>query len=501
MRLVRNWGRAALVAVEEQPILLVWVAAFLVGAVMNFNMGRELFGFEIGVAFAAIAILGAYSAALIPTSDAARRPFLIAATVAALCVGNWCGWQQMGLRMSRGLGELVGEAGQHNTAEQALKAARAERDKLGTQRPVDAVAAERAFECSRKGRQYPDGKGPKCTALISEEAAAQRAVDLDAQLPGLAQALADAPPTSDANALFSGPVRVFSAIGTFLSVAVGGAPVQFTNDDVIFGFSLFVVAVLTFFEICGPWMLGIVAPVLDPVVRPPPRQLRHMPEPREARTEHHPGQPGGLSPPEGVASAQRGGDGLHQPLAPPAASSFDGAADTRSVRRPLAPEQQTAARGGGHEAREASSNSLHGAPINLNVYTGSGPVQGPPQVAAPATSVVAERITDSNVQALRAVQREAFAPAAPDIPTDRSASRALWDGLLVYKAARLVHIGGGMVPASAMYDDYRAWSGPRAVDARAFHSAFEAATGVTLHVVGGEPHYSGVKIKEEAAIA
>lgn len=77
------------------------------------------------------------------------------------------------------------QADQGSAAQQQLAQALAEQKRLGTQRPVDAVAAERKLECSRVSKAYPNGEGPRCTALKSEEAAAQRAVELAALIPTL----------------------------------------------------------------------------------------------------------------------------------------------------------------------------------------------------------------------------------------------------------------------------------------------------------------------------
>lgn len=77
------------------------------------------------------------------------------------------------------------QADQGSASRQQLARALDEQQKLGTQRPVDAVAAERKLECSRTSKSFPNGEGPRCTALKSEEAAAQRAVELAALIPTL----------------------------------------------------------------------------------------------------------------------------------------------------------------------------------------------------------------------------------------------------------------------------------------------------------------------------
>lgn len=77
------------------------------------------------------------------------------------------------------------QADQGTAAKQQLTRALDEQAKLGTQRPVDAVAAERKLECARVSKAYPNGEGPRCTALKSEEAAARRAVELAELIPTL----------------------------------------------------------------------------------------------------------------------------------------------------------------------------------------------------------------------------------------------------------------------------------------------------------------------------
>lgn len=68
---------------------------------------------------------------------------------------------------------------------QQLTQAQAERAKLGTQRPAEAIEAERKLECQRVSKAYPNGEGPRCTALKAEEAAARRALDLDDKITAL----------------------------------------------------------------------------------------------------------------------------------------------------------------------------------------------------------------------------------------------------------------------------------------------------------------------------
>lgn len=483
-------------AVRERPIAAVWALLLGIVLLLNFKAGWEVDGVEIGAAFVFVALLGAYCASQVHEARGARGLALWVVIGGQLLLGQWAGWQAIGLNLAKNTAELDTHALSHSTNVSALQAAQAERDRLGEQRPIDAIAAERELECKRTSRAYRDGKGPRCTALMTEEAAARRAAELDAQLPELKQTLNSGEQITDANA----PFRVAMTISSALASKISGKPVEIGREDVLFGFKVFFVALLEFLATLGPWLLQLTAPARKPAPSIEPgawvnsinRRLEHAGSPRAAAHEarEHLQMAFDVPAPErlpvtvGMAPgreevARHGGDGLYQPQATPAPSFNNGTAP-------------------GSDARQPQSNSIHGAPINL--YFGASDALGAnrapaPALPAPSPAVMVDTVADGNVTQLRSVQKEAFAPAAPDRPADRSKLRDALDGLCVFFAARVLALEGGWVPADEMFEAYQEWAGPRALSARAFHSMFEVATGCELRIVGDAPHYGNVKLR------
>lgn len=452
--MIRGWYGTARDAVEAQPIWLAWFVIFAAGASLNFTMGNELWGLSVGSVFAAVAVIGAYCAGKIADVAAARKPWLIFAAIAAFGLGQWCGWQQMGLRMTRGLGQLAGEAGQHNTANEALTAARAERAKIGAVRAVAAIAAEREFECKRTSRTYKDGKGPACTKLLAEEATAQRAAELDAALPGLATSLAQAPATTDPAQMFAVPIALGNAVGGKLT----GRAVALTPEDVIFGFSIFMTALLEFFSTFGPWLLDLTAP--RPVARA--RQgWESLPKQLTYQGQHTEGAP--------APAVANGGTqtGVHN-------------------REPAA------------DIASAGSHALHGAPMNFYIGAGDTPSANRPPALERRASV--DEQADKQVAALHAAHAPSAQPGTAP-PVKRAHAQELIDGLLAFRAACIVDMPGGLIPAADVYRRYAHWRGDRAAAEATFLMLIGDVGGMASKDFGGVRHFTDVGLRAAVPLA
>lgn len=474
--------------VRQHPIVLAWFAIFCVVAALNGTMGREIGGAWMALAFVSVAVLGAYGAGAAPHADGWKRTGWMAIVALQLTLGQWAGWQTLGINLSRGAGHLEVSATQHNSTADTLKAARDERAKIGTTRTLAAIDADLDLEKKKTSRNYPDGCGPKCTLFRQERGAAERAEKLDIQIPQLVTALSNSDTLKDGDA----PWAVPQAFGSFVASWVTGRDIKATPDDVRFYFSIFLTALLEFFATCGPWLLDLHGAFQPPKPRSypdlermdfGPKRVTHQPLelPEHFRAALPLGMP--QSAPEGAAYGPRGDDGLDHPSRVPAQMAAASAA-------PLVPQ--------------ASNSNLHGAPMTVNLHVGSdghmrdGQVR--PALPAPTEQRLIESVTDSNVAALKAVPQRLetgapFAPAAPDVPTDRSVLNALLDGLATFKAHNVLHQKGAWIDAAQMYQRYCEWAGERACSDAAFHTLFPAATGTPAHHLGGALHYADVILK------
>ena len=474
--------------VQDHPIVVVWAMVWIVVAILNFGAGMKTGGFALAMAFVSIAMLGAYASSEWESATGGRRVGLGVLIVLQLILGQWAGWQTLGINLSQGATGLDTAADTHNSASDQLKKAKAEREALGTPRTIAAIEADEHLECE-------SGVGPKCTGLRKELADAQRAADLDKDIPELVAQLGNAPQLSDSNA----PYSVARAFGSAIGSIVSGKKVEASRDDVIFWFEIFVTIVLEFVGTCGPWLFRIGEKWADPEpVRVAaadgwdfgPARLTHQnliqgeiprSAPHAPRTETGPmGHADDFVPrgraaqgsPAGSFPASAGADGLHRP-------------------------QQT-------PASIPSEQHQHGAPITVNLY---GPTGAPAAAAVqvPTPLVPIEDATDSNVRALRQVVRQPMTPAieqsvrdAPQIPVDRTNLQNLLDSLIVFMAAELVAQTGAWTEASQVYGRYQEYAKDRACAPEAFHTLFPAATHVQLSELGGVKHYANVALRRRA---
>lgn len=477
----------------DHPIIAAWFGVWFVVAALNFHAGVKTGGYPLAIAFVCVAMLGAYASKELDGVTGARRTGLSVLVVLQLLLGQWAGWSTLGLNLNSNAAGLDTDAGTHNTAAEQLAQAKAERAKLGTPRTIAAVEADEHLECE-------SGIGPKCTALRRELADAQRASDLDRDIPELVKQLGQGPQLTDPNA----PYRVAQAFGSTIASWINGAPRQASRDDVIFWFSIFVTAVLEFVGTCGPWLFRLSekwadpeppkpafdawdfgpkqisysgAGDLPPASRPPAPGAPHAETSATGSDRHGVFVSGGGAPgsPRGSGSSSAGGDGLHQPL-------------------------QTS-------ASVPTNQHQHGAPITFNLSLGDTPsASRPPRLeATPLVPVNHDAVADKNVAALREVVRRPMPPEveqsvreAPDVPVDLDEMKNMLHGIGVFAASCLAKQQGSWIEASKVYAIYHDWAKERACSEAAFSTLFPVVTGIELKIAGGVPHYVGVVLKRLA---
>jgi hypothetical protein len=474
---------------QDHPIIAAWFGVWFVVAALNFHAGAKTGGYPLAIAFVCVAMLGAYASKELDGVTGARRTGLSILVVLQLLLGQWAGWSTLGLNLNSNAAGLDTDAGTHNTAAEQLAQAKAERAKLGTPRTIAAIEADEHLECE-------SGVGPKCTALRRELADAQRASDLDRDIPELVKQLGQGPQLTDPNA----PYRVAQAFGSTIASWINGAPRQASRDDVIFWFSIFVTAVLEFVGTCGPWLFRLSEKWSDPEPPKPavdtwdfgPKQIAYQPHTQggvsapsaphaetsatgsDRHGDFHSVVASGQNSPRGSGSSSAGGDGLHQPL-------------------------QTS-------ASVPTNQHQHGAPITFNLSLGDTPsASRPPRLEpTPLVPINHDAVADKNVAALRDVgqralpQIEPSVREAPDRPVDNEELMNMLHGLTGFKAACLVDQKGAWIEAATVYQRYLAWAQERACNEAAFHSLFPAATKVELKLAGGVPHYAGIALKRLA---
>lgn len=476
--------RSVLQKLKEHPIIAAWFGVWFVVAALNFHAGVKTGGYPLAIAFVCVAMLGAYASKELDGVDGARRAGLCVLVVLQLALGQWAGWSTLGLNLNSNAAGLDTDAGTHNTAAEQLAQAKAERAKLGTPRTIAAIEADEHLECE-------SGVGQKCTKLRRELADAQRAADLDRDIPDLVKQLGQGPQLTDPNA----PYRVAQAFGSTIASLLSGTPREASRDDVIFWFSIFVTAVLEFVGTMGPWLFRLNEKWADPEPPKPafdawdfgPKRIGFVgagdlpPASRPpAQGEAYPDAPeGGAGSPRGRPHTSAGGDGLHQPL-------------QTSASIPGNPQQP--------------NQHQHGSPITLNLYGQPGAAASAPHVApVPLVPINHDAVANKNVAALREVTQRRIEPAieqsvreAPDVPVDNGELVGLLHGLNVFAASCLVKQPGSWIEAAKVYAIYSEWAKERACSEASFHSLFPAVSGVKLHLAGDVPHYAGVALKRLA---
>ncbi|WP_414462934.1 hypothetical protein [Hyphomicrobium sp. DY-1] len=479
--------------VADHPIVIFWAAVILVVSILNFSTGLKTGGFPLALAFVSMAMLGAYAAHELEKATGVRRSALTIMVVLQLILGQWCGWQTIGINLSQGATGLDTAANTHNTVAEQLAQAKGERERIAAMYPdgvrtIAAIEADEHLECE-------SGVGPLCTGFRKELANAKRVAELDGEIPGLVAQLGNAPQLADSNAPYSVARSFGSAIGSIVS----GKPVQASRDDVIFWFEIFVVFALEFVGTCGPWLFRIGEKWADP--EPPksaidewdfgPPRLTHQSNSAAGTLQSSVGGPHAegdnlaLRSQHGDNFVARGRGGV--PQGSPAGVHTSAGAD--GLNRPqLTP------------ASNPSEQHQHGAPITVNLYGQHGAQAAP--APAPTPLIPIDTLADQNVSALRAVTHRKpteeeiqSVREAPDRPVDNSELINLLHGLNGFVAACLVPQQGSWIDAAQVYQRYKAWAQERACSEEAFHSLFPTVSKVKLHLAGGVPHYAGVALK------
>lgn len=454
----------------------VWAVLMFVVLSLNFWAGWKVDGLLIGMAFVCVALLGAFAAANVRQAPVAMKPVLAAVIAFQLLLGQWAGWQAVGLNLAQNTAALDTEADLHHANRDELKRAQERRAALGTPRPVDAIAAERELECKRTSRTYKDGKGPRCTALMSEEAAAQEAAGLDRRIPELKAQLEAGGQLTDGNAPFSVAMKVSSVVASLVT----GKPVTVGREDVLFGFKIFFVFLLEFLATCGPMLLQMLERETPQPVAGPRKRITYQPMSAgavpvpEARAERE------------VVSGEWSDGGPTSSDAVEAAPHAAPALATHLLTQPAAAPSNSPS--------HATANS---APIHVNIYgadaSRAGAVPAPEESAdAKWASEAQDKIASRNVKRLRDVL-----PAAPaDVPpADRAGMREVCDGIVAFRAACLIHMPGGLVPMDDVYAAYQAYRSGRAATRTTFDGLFEDVTKIPVSAMAGVSYANGVGLR------
>lgn len=443
---------------------LAWATVFFVCCALNFSAGYRFFGWEIAAAFLAVAVLGAIAAHAMMHERGSSRVALIVFLVFALALGQWCGWQTLGIKLAEGAGRLESNAGSFTASRDALAQARAERARIGDVRPIDAIAAEEARECKLAPRGV-DPVGSRCTRLRSELATARRAGELDASIPHLVTALAKAPPLADAAAPYAVAIALFSPLASWFA----GEPRTLTGADVRFVFAVFFTALMEAVATLGPWLFSLGTRPrrrFDPLDVPAPRPL---------------------------ISDDVDDDGDENPYGR-RSTPLRRVAGGRPRQALPAPEAGAAIALPGPSAASQPS-AASSPPITIHVNS-AGAAAAPVQAGGGASGEVAQprRIT---------VRQAAATHDTGPPPVDRAPANAALDRIVAFKAACLVDAPGRAVSATKVYRRYLAYCGgpDKGVDDVTFHGLFAAACGVQAVDADADRYYPGLSVVALRSVA
>jgi hypothetical protein len=413
------------------------------------------------LASAALAVIGTWA----PLQ--ARRLYMRGALASALIFSIlsavafvWtqsAGWSAWGVSLSDAAAVREDKSDRRASVRAEIARLEAERGALGVVEPVAGVQARADFECSITSRRYPDGKGPKCTALLEQVAVSERAASIDARLPEMRVALREAPKIATPDADVHIWLMASNAIGAFFGR-------EFTAGDMRMALTIFAVALIGFVANFGLALVHIVYGEDDGAPG--------------GRAEHGHGGDGGGGGRDGIW-------GNDYALA---------AAPRLADMRPTYPRLPYAA--SGLRANEAvppnGGASGSGVPINIT-FSGSGFGDGAP--ASPATYPQPARAERATVPQGRD-HLEPQSPAAPDRPVNRAATNELIDHLLTFSAACLLEHSGGVVSGEDMYARYQSWAGTQARSAEVIHALLPEVAGIDQVHYGSALSYRGVAVRE-----
>lgn len=498
--------------IARHPVIIAWMLIFVVHAGMNANLGYQIGGgasggiaaLFYGLCFIGFACFGAWAADQIAHStDRSRRRGMIALAVLGMIIGQWAAWQSFGLTLSRGAGQIEGQAETRASTMTALKNARAELAQIGIVRPVATIRADEVLECEKKSAQFKDGVGPKCTKLRGEMATAERARKLEADIAALTAQLAAGPNVTNANAIYEIPQALMQGVANVVASAMGdGRTISVGPDHVSFVWRMTLAFALEFF---GTFGLALIRSTGGGDASGGDRHA--------ARQGTGP-TPGRLD--RTIHRAERAVSDMIDRLPQPAPmlalpGGGQGFWISQQEGRSSAPDAQWASEGA----------KQYGSPINI---TFAAPAAVPPPGNGAANSAAGEREAlaatflppgDSpagswppGVTFGQQPRRDLAALPADAPPVDRSRiarelspeEREAADVILAFRAACIVDTPGGIVVAADVWKRYRHWAGERALGEQAFVALLADVTGLAASDIGGHAHFRGIALRVGAKL-
>lgn len=464
--------------IGRNPIVLAPLICFLATVGMNARTGYKLADDNLLIAaiLASFAFVTAYgfTVGLGLRRWSARKTGLIAGACLGLAFNLFSAWQTMGINFADGAVKRDTKAKGVAVVQRQLASFEAERGKIGTVRPLGTIKAEVTLECEKKSKLYPDGVGPKCTALRGELAGAERAAELDRLIKAEMGALEGREQVAGGAPQFSVQMRLAQAAADAL-----GAKVTVSAEHILFGFMLVLAIMIEGLASIGFWLVGSAhGPEADEEVDG--GSFRSAPGGRLRGAQ----SPGAIK--EGIP-VDIGGAGRALPAA----------AEMLALPSFVAPESRPP--GAGY----AAGGSAHAAPIHINIGM---PQQGLPQDAGAAgvgrdPQGGTAAVPSSGVRPAPRHDLPGLPADAP--PVDRSTvtrelaphEREAADVMLAFRAACVIAAPGGMVAFRNLYARYQHWAGERALDETAFKGLWPDLTGIALPEIGGAPHAQGVALR------
>jgi hypothetical protein len=460
--------------INRQPAVLAVLVVMAIVWMMNANAGYQLGSRSVmlGAVFVMIGVIAAVCGAIYGQASGFRRQCLLIAAIAGFLIDQFSGWQNLGLTLADGQVSRAtladGLAGKAKL--KASKQAELDQINAGKLRARASIEADIKLECDRKGKMYPDGVGPKCTALRGELGTIDRKAVLEKEIVDLQRELATGPQVASGAPQYAVPIAIADGLGWVLHKTVGLEHGKVGPEQVTFFTEVMLAAAMGLVATFGLPLLGVGHGGGDDAMAPDFQRLL----PRTGGTGN--GGGGGGGPVGGLPLSAAG------PLAP--------AGGSPAAHGPA-----------GH------GGQAYGSPIHINVG-----MAGAPGVTAPVALVQANPVADA-----RAVDRAlGLAPQRRDLaalpgdgrPIDRAgvalaldpAEREAADVMLGFRRAVIEDAPGGHVAMVDLYKRYCRWAGERAVSASTFGALFPGVTGVTVAEIGGALHATGIALKAAVAL-
>ena len=441
--------------IARNPAILLVLAACCMCWWMNATAGYAILGKSpvMGFVFVLLGMFGAYCAVAFESERGPRKWIFLVAAIVGFGIDQLSGWQNFGVRFSDGMTARSTQAEGLAGDIKLKKSLQAELDGINARgvRPLEQINADMALECDRKSKLYPDGVGPKCTALRGELGSVKRKQELEQRISALQKQLEGREQVGDPTA----NLGVMLWVSRRLASLTGGKGLN--EKQVLLGLELVLTAFLGFIATFGFALCGVRfhrQPEADPKLLGFTR-----------RDDWFPGAPSG---PRGGPSGGGGGGGGYRPPTE------------------FAPVSQTVGQ----------------QPIHINVGM------------APSPQVAEARAVDQALGFVprgAAAQWAAEAPARRDLealpadgrPVDRSrVSRPLSDDereaadvILAFRRAVVEDAPGAVVSMLDLYRRYCRWCGERAVSAETFGTLWPDLTGASVAEIGGALHVRDIALR------